>query len=161
MESMSAFILLRQTLQGIRIQRVTSQNARCGRSPVRGIPAGRVTIKHFLDAAAKSFRQRPFALRGKLPGSAVEVFRELDLRFNHTNKIHRHLFDVNSGKKDRDSPCRSCANGVLLGLEMTFYKTDIFTGQIVSLVDDDSYTELQTRLITDPEAGDLIPRSRF
>lgn len=61
---------------------------------------------------------------------------------------------------DRNSSCWLCANGVLFGLEMTFYETDIFTGQIVNLVDDDSYTELQTRLITDPEAGDLIPRSR-
>jgi mRNA-degrading endonuclease RelE of RelBE toxin-antitoxin system len=42
---------------------------------------------------------------------------------------------------------------------MTFYETDIFTEQIVNLIDDDSYAELQTRLIIDPEAGDLIPRS--
>lgn len=43
---------------------------------------------------------------------------------------------------------------------MTFYETDIFTEQIIHLIDDDSYAELQTRLIADPEAGDLIPRSR-
>lgn len=43
---------------------------------------------------------------------------------------------------------------------MIFYETDIFTEQIVSLIDDDSYAELQTRLIIDPEAGDLIPKSR-
>ena len=43
---------------------------------------------------------------------------------------------------------------------MTFYETDIFTEQIVDLVEDDSYGELQARLITDPEAGDLIPQSR-
>lgn len=43
---------------------------------------------------------------------------------------------------------------------MTFYETDIFTEQIVDLIDDDSYSELQRLLITDPEAGDIIPRSR-
>ncbi len=42
---------------------------------------------------------------------------------------------------------------------MTFYETDIFTEQIVDLIDDDSYAELQDRLIVDPEAGDLIPRA--
>ena len=43
---------------------------------------------------------------------------------------------------------------------MTFYETDIFTEQIVELIDDESYSELQSTLIADPEAGDLIPRSR-
>ena len=43
---------------------------------------------------------------------------------------------------------------------MTFYETDIFTEQIVALIDDESYSELQGVLISDPEAGDLIPRSR-
>ncbi len=42
---------------------------------------------------------------------------------------------------------------------MTFYETDIFTEQIVHLIDDNSYAELQSRLIIDPEAGDLIPKS--
>jgi hypothetical protein len=43
---------------------------------------------------------------------------------------------------------------------MTFYETDIFTEQIVDLIDDDSYSELQRVLIVDREAGDLIPGSR-
>jgi mRNA-degrading endonuclease RelE of RelBE toxin-antitoxin system len=43
---------------------------------------------------------------------------------------------------------------------MTFYETHIFTDQIVDLIDDDSYAELQATLIVDPEAGDLMPRSR-
>ena len=44
--------------------------------------------------------------------------------------------------------------------EMTFYETDIFTEQIVDLIDDDSYAELQSTLIANPDAGDLMPRSR-
>ena len=43
---------------------------------------------------------------------------------------------------------------------MVFYETDIFTEQIVEFLDDDSYRELQTVLIRDPESGALIPRSR-
>ena len=43
---------------------------------------------------------------------------------------------------------------------MIFYETDIFTEQIVALIDDSSYADLQTYLIADPEAGDLIPKSR-
>ena len=43
---------------------------------------------------------------------------------------------------------------------MTFYETDIFTEQIVDLIDDDSYAELQSTLIANPDAGDLMPRSR-
>jgi mRNA-degrading endonuclease RelE of RelBE toxin-antitoxin system len=43
---------------------------------------------------------------------------------------------------------------------MTFYETDIFTEQIVALIDDESYSELQSVLLADPEAGDLMPRSR-
>ena len=39
---------------------------------------------------------------------------------------------------------------------MTFYETHIFTDQIVDLIDDDSYAELQATLIVDPEAGDLM-----
>ena len=44
-------------------------------------------------------------------------------------------------------------------MRMTFYETDIFTEQIVDLIDDDSYAQLQWQLIVDPEAGDLMPRS--
>ena len=36
----------------------------------------------------------------------------------------------------------------------------MFTDQIVGLVDDDSYAELQSALVIDPEAGDLMPRCR-
>jgi mRNA-degrading endonuclease RelE of RelBE toxin-antitoxin system len=43
---------------------------------------------------------------------------------------------------------------------MTFYETDIFTAQIVDLIDDDSYGELQSVLITDPQAGSLIPGTK-
>lgn len=42
---------------------------------------------------------------------------------------------------------------------MVFYETAIFTEQIVELLDDDSYRELQSVLIRQPESGDLIPRS--
>jgi mRNA-degrading endonuclease RelE of RelBE toxin-antitoxin system len=42
---------------------------------------------------------------------------------------------------------------------MTFYETSIFTAQISKLVSDESYAELQGVLISDPESGDLIPRS--
>ena len=43
---------------------------------------------------------------------------------------------------------------------MTFYETAIFTDQIISLLSDDSYAELQQTLIADPQAGDLIQHSR-
>lgn len=43
---------------------------------------------------------------------------------------------------------------------MIFYETDVFTARIVDLLDDESYAALQTALAADPEAGDLIPRSK-
>jgi mRNA-degrading endonuclease RelE of RelBE toxin-antitoxin system len=43
---------------------------------------------------------------------------------------------------------------------MVIYETTVFTEQIVSLIDDDSYAELQALLVVDPEAGDIIPRSK-
>ena len=43
---------------------------------------------------------------------------------------------------------------------MVFYETAIFTEQIVELLDDDSYRELQSVLIRQPESGALIPHSR-
>ena len=43
---------------------------------------------------------------------------------------------------------------------MIFYETNIFTEQIVDLIDDRSYAVMQATIIADPEAGDLIPRSR-
>lgn len=43
---------------------------------------------------------------------------------------------------------------------MVFYETNIFTAQIVSLLSDESYRELQNQIVVDPEAGDLIPGSQ-
>ena len=43
---------------------------------------------------------------------------------------------------------------------MVFYETDIFTARIVELIDDESYAALQAVLVADPEAGDLIPKTR-
>jgi len=40
-----------------------------------------------------------------------------------------------------------------------FVETLVFTRQIKELVEDDEYRLLQLRLVTAPEAGDLIPRS--
>lgn len=44
--------------------------------------------------------------------------------------------------------------------QMVFYETNIFTAQIVSLLSDESYRELQNQIVVDPEAGDLIPGSQ-
>lgn len=43
---------------------------------------------------------------------------------------------------------------------MIFYETDVFTARILDLIDDESYSALQSILVADPEAGDLIPRTR-
>lgn len=43
---------------------------------------------------------------------------------------------------------------------MIFYETDVFTSRITELIDDDSYAALQAALVIDPEAGDLIPKSK-
>lgn len=43
---------------------------------------------------------------------------------------------------------------------MVFYETNIFTTQIVSLLSDESYRELQNQIVANPEAGDLIPGSQ-
>jgi hypothetical protein len=40
-----------------------------------------------------------------------------------------------------------------------FLETPVFTRQIRDLVDDEEYRLLQARLIANPDAGDLIPRS--
>jgi len=40
-----------------------------------------------------------------------------------------------------------------------FLETPAFTRRIKELVDDDQYRELQLRLLANPEAGALIPRS--
>jgi hypothetical protein len=40
-----------------------------------------------------------------------------------------------------------------------FLETPVFTRQIKGLVDDEEYRLLQARLIANPDAGDLIPRS--
>jgi len=42
---------------------------------------------------------------------------------------------------------------------VVFLETPVFTRRIKELVDDDEYRLLQARLIADPDAGDLIPRS--
>ncbi|MCZ8129901.1 MAG: type II toxin-antitoxin system RelE/ParE family toxin [Steroidobacteraceae bacterium] len=42
---------------------------------------------------------------------------------------------------------------------MIFLETPVFTRQIKGLVDDEEYRLLQARLIANPDAGDLIPRS--
>lgn len=42
---------------------------------------------------------------------------------------------------------------------MIFLETPVFTRQIKELVDDEEYRLLQARLIANPDAGDLIPRS--
>jgi hypothetical protein len=42
---------------------------------------------------------------------------------------------------------------------MVFLETPVFTRQIKALVDDDEYRALQLRLMMNPDAGDLIPRS--
>jgi len=44
--------------------------------------------------------------------------------------------------------------------QMVFYETAIFTAQIVSLLSDESYRELQNQIVANPEAGDLIPGSQ-
>jgi mRNA-degrading endonuclease RelE of RelBE toxin-antitoxin system len=43
---------------------------------------------------------------------------------------------------------------------MVFYATDVFTARIVEFIDDESYSALQAVLVADPEAGDLIPKTR-
>lgn len=40
-----------------------------------------------------------------------------------------------------------------------FFETPVFTRPIKALVDDEQYRSLQARLVADPSAGDLIPRS--
>jgi hypothetical protein len=42
---------------------------------------------------------------------------------------------------------------------MIFLETPVFTRQIKDLVDDEEYRLLQARLLANPDAGDLIPRS--
>ncbi len=42
---------------------------------------------------------------------------------------------------------------------MIFLETPVFTRQIKDLVDDEEYRLLQARLLANPGAGDLIPRS--
>jgi hypothetical protein len=42
---------------------------------------------------------------------------------------------------------------------MVFYETKIFTAQILALLTDESYRDLQNFLVGDPGAGDLIPGS--
>lgn len=43
--------------------------------------------------------------------------------------------------------------------EVIFIETPVFTRQIKALVADEEYRLLQLRLVANPDAGDLIPRS--
>ena len=40
---------------------------------------------------------------------------------------------------------------------LEFFETSVFTRQIVNLLSDSAYAELQAVLSVDPEAGDLVP----
>ena len=42
---------------------------------------------------------------------------------------------------------------------MIFIETPVFTRQIKALVEDEEYRLLQLRLVANPDAGDLMPRS--
>lgn len=42
---------------------------------------------------------------------------------------------------------------------MVFVETSVFTSQIIEFVDDDSYAELQSALVLNPELGDIIRNS--
>lgn len=53
----------------------------------------------------------------------------------------------------------NCAIGVYFCGD-GFFETAIFTPQIVSLLTDESYRELQNQIVADPETGDLIPGSQ-
>jgi len=56
--------------------------------------------------------------------------------------------------------CESASLAYGASEPMIFYETDVFTARIVELIDDESYSTLQAVLIADPEAGDLIPKTR-
>ncbi len=42
---------------------------------------------------------------------------------------------------------------------MVFVETKVFTRQIIKLLPDDEYRELQNELLANPEAGDIIQKS--
>jgi hypothetical protein len=42
---------------------------------------------------------------------------------------------------------------------MVLIETPTFTRQIIGLLDDDEYAELQSRLVADPKAGDVVAGS--
>ncbi len=46
-----------------------------------------------------------------------------------------------------------------ISLSMQFIETSIFTRQVITLLTDDEYRELQIALSAHPESGALIPRS--
>ncbi len=58
----------------------------------------------------------------------------------HQNSVDKYVNDVYSSK-------------------LIFVETSIFTRQILSLLDDASYAELQAHIASNPEAGSLIPGS--
>lgn len=57
-------------------------------------------------------------------------------------------------------PCIRASLAYASPKPMVFYETDVFTARIVEFIDDESYSALQAVLIADPEAGDLITKTR-
>ena len=52
-----------------------------------------------------------------------------------------------------------CANGVYFNKSMQFIETSIFTRQVITLLTDDEYSQLQVALSAHPDAGTIIPHS--
>ena len=44
-------------------------------------------------------------------------------------------------------------------MSIVFKETDIFTGKIIKLLNDDEYKDLQNELLVRPDAGPVIPKS--
>lgn len=57
-------------------------------------------------------------------------------------------------------PCKRASLAYTACKPMVFYETEVFTARIVEFIDDESYSALQAVLVADPEAGDLIPKTR-
>ena len=58
------------------------------------------------------------------------------------------------------TPCKRASLAYASCKPMVFYETDVFTARIVEFIGDESYSALQAVLVADPEAGDLIPKTR-
>ena len=52
-----------------------------------------------------------------------------------------------------------CAIGVYFYLTRQFIETSIFTRQVIALLTDDEYGQLQTALLEHPDTGAIIPHS--